>query len=56
MWEDLEKGVVTLYIGYNDDFGGQTPGSFREYALLRGADVLVDGEPILRRGRFLTTN
>ena len=48
--EDQARGVVTLYIGRNDDFGGRTRGTFREFAILAGADVSVDGRPILRRG------
>lgn len=51
--EDQERGVVTMYIGRNDDFGGRTRGSFREYALLEGADVTVDERPIVRCGRLL---
>lgn len=51
--EDQERGVVTLYVGHNDDFGGRTRGSFREYALLRGADLTVDGRPLLRAGRWV---
>ena len=50
--EDQEAGVVTLYIGHNDDFGGRSRGKYREYALLRGADLLVDDKPILRAGRI----
>jgi len=49
--EDHELGVVSVYIGHNDDFGGRTRGTFREYALLEGADVRVDGRRILRAGR-----
>jgi leucyl aminopeptidase (aminopeptidase T) len=49
--EDQARGVVTLYIGRNDDFGGRTRGTFREFALLEGADLFVDDRPVLRRGR-----
>ena len=49
---DQEKGVVTLFIGRNDDFGGDTRGQFREYALLQGADLLVDGRSLLKAGRW----
>jgi leucyl aminopeptidase (aminopeptidase T) len=49
--EDHELGVVTLYVGRNDDYGGRTRGHAREYALLEGADVLVDDRPILLAGR-----
>jgi leucyl aminopeptidase (aminopeptidase T) len=49
--EDQALGVVTLCVGHNEDYGGRTRGSFREYALLEGADLFVDDRPILRRGR-----
>jgi leucyl aminopeptidase (aminopeptidase T) len=49
--EDHELGVVTLFVGGNDELGGRTRSSFREYALLEGADLLVDGRPVLRAGR-----
>jgi len=49
--EDQEDGVLTLDIGRNEDFGGRTRGRFRGYAILRGADVEIDGRPILRAGR-----
>jgi leucyl aminopeptidase (aminopeptidase T) len=50
---DQELGVVTVYIGRNDDFGGRTRGSFRDYALIEGADVSVDDRPIVRAGRLV---
>ena len=50
--EDQEKGVVTLYLGRNDDLGGSIPGAYREYAILRGATVTVDGKTLLRSGRW----
>jgi leucyl aminopeptidase (aminopeptidase T) len=49
--EDQEKGVLTLEIGHNEDFGGRTQGTFRKYAILRGADLFVDDRPLLRAGR-----
>jgi len=51
--EDQERGIVTLYIGHNDDFGGRTRGGFRDYALIEGADVAVDGRPVLRAGQLV---
>jgi leucyl aminopeptidase (aminopeptidase T) len=50
--EDQERGVVTVCIGFNDDYGGRSRGGFRSYAILRGADVFVDDLPLLRRGRW----
>ncbi|MGC2288821.1 MAG: hypothetical protein WA688_03070 [Thermoplasmata archaeon] len=49
--EDQERGVLTLDIGHNEDLGGRTGGSYRQFAGLRGADLFIDDEPILRGGR-----
>jgi leucyl aminopeptidase (aminopeptidase T) len=49
--EDQERGAVTLYLGHNEDFGGHTRGSFRAHAIVRGANLSVDGRPLLRAGR-----
>jgi len=43
--EDQQQGVVTLYIGRNDDYGGRTGGEFRDYALIAGANLCIDGRP-----------
>ncbi len=51
--EDQEDGVVSLYLGHNEEFGGRTRGKFRSHALLRGATLLVDGRPFLRSGRWV---
>jgi leucyl aminopeptidase (aminopeptidase T) len=48
--EDSERGVVCMYIGHNDDVGGRTHGSYRDYALVEGADLLLDDKPLLRAG------
>jgi hypothetical protein len=42
--EDLERGAVTLYVGHNEDFGGDSPGSLREWATLAGAQISIDGK------------
>jgi leucyl aminopeptidase (aminopeptidase T) len=49
--EDQEQGVVTIEIGHNEDFGGRTRGTFRQFAMLRGADLSIDDRPLLRAGR-----
>jgi leucyl aminopeptidase (aminopeptidase T) len=49
--EDQGRGVVTVHIGHNDDFGGRTRGTFRTFAILEKADLLVDDVPVLRGGR-----
>jgi leucyl aminopeptidase (aminopeptidase T) len=51
--EDQGRGIVSFYIGSNDHYGGRTRGSFHDYALLEGADVTVDGHPIVRAGEPL---
>jgi hypothetical protein len=51
--EDQRTGVVTVYIGRNADFGGRTRGAYREYAMLDGADVAVDGRPLVSGGRIV---
>jgi len=53
---DQELGVVTVYIGRNDDYGGRTRGAFRDYALIEGATVTVDDRPIVRDGRLVGTS
>jgi leucyl aminopeptidase (aminopeptidase T) len=53
IWEDYQRGVVTVYVGRNDDFGGRTRGSYRDFALLEGADVSVDGHEIVRGGELV---
>ena len=53
MQDDQVRGMVTLFIGSNDDVGGRTRGPYRDYALLEGADVQVDGHPIVTAGEPL---
>lgn len=50
---DQELGTVTLSIGSNRHFGGTTDANFFAWASLRGADVAIDGRPILRKGRIV---
>jgi leucyl aminopeptidase (aminopeptidase T) len=49
--EDQERGVVTVWIGRNSEFGGRTRGSYQECVLLEGSNLAVDGRPLLRAGR-----
>jgi leucyl aminopeptidase (aminopeptidase T) len=48
--DDQILGMVSLFIGSNDNLRGRTRGPFRDYALLEGADVRVDGHPIVSAG------
>ena len=51
--QDQELGVVTVYIGRNDDWGGRTRGTFRDYVLIEGADLCVDDRPVVRAGKLV---
>ena len=53
LFEDQERGVVTIYVGVNEWLGGANKGEFRTWLVLRGADVTVDGEPLLRAGKIV---
>jgi leucyl aminopeptidase (aminopeptidase T) len=47
--QDVEQGTITLYLGRNEDIGGRSGGSYRDYIILRGARVSVDGHPVRLR-------
>lgn len=46
-------GIVSLQIGRNSQFGGDNGSTFLDWVSVAGADVSVDGTPLLRRGRIL---
>ncbi len=48
-----ERGVVSLQVGRNTGFGGTNDSSFMDWVSVAGAEVSVDGTPLLRRGRIL---
>ena len=48
-----QGGVVSLQVGRNIGFGGTNRSTFLDWVSLAGADVTVDGSPLLRGGRFL---
>jgi len=52
-FEDQEYGVVTCYIGANDWLGGTNKGEFKSWMALRGTDLQVDGEYILKAGKIV---
>ena len=52
-YEDYQRGVVTLYVGRNADFGGRTRSPYRDFALLEGADVSVDGRKVVEGGALV---
>lgn len=54
LFEDQEYGVVTFYIGANDWLGGSNKGYFKSWLVLRGADLQVDGEFVLKAGKIVS--
>ena len=51
--EDQGLGTVTMHIGRNDHLGGATRSPWWAWLFLRGADVEIDGEKVLRQGRLV---
>jgi leucyl aminopeptidase (aminopeptidase T) len=51
MYEEIESGMFLLGIGGNTFLGGRNKVPFQLYSLTRGADVEVDGVPVVRAGR-----
>ncbi len=53
LFEDQELGVVAVYLGSNEWLGGSNEGDFHSWLLLRGADLKVDGEELLKAGKVV---
>ncbi len=51
--EDQALGAVNFYIGSNEWLGGSTKGNFRSWLTLEGADLSVDGKPLLKAGKIV---
>ncbi len=51
--ESIELGGVTLTVGRNQHLGGANRSSFMNWVSLAGAEIAVDGVPIVRDGRLL---
>jgi leucyl aminopeptidase (aminopeptidase T) len=51
--EDQGWGTVTLQVGRNEHVGGSNRASWWGWLFLRGADVTIDGVPVVRAGRLL---
>lgn len=51
--EDTEEGVILVGIGGNRAAGGKIRIPFTGYAMVGGATLTVDGDPIARGGRIL---
>lgn len=51
--EDQERGTVCLTLGRNDELGGRNRVPFMTWLVLGGADVAVDGRPLVRSGNIV---
>jgi leucyl aminopeptidase (aminopeptidase T) len=51
--EDQEIGAVLLQIGANDFRGGKNSSPFGAWSVVTGADVAIDGKPLLEGGRIV---
>lgn len=52
--ESIERGSVTLVIGRNKHLEGGTNGtSFMDWVSLAGAEISIDGTPVVRDGKLL---
>jgi leucyl aminopeptidase (aminopeptidase T) len=50
-YEEIESGMFLLGVGGNAFLGGKTQLPFQMFSMLRGADVDIDGTPLIRSGR-----
>ncbi len=50
--EDTEEGAVLISVGNNGLADGTNKAKSRGFAMISGADVLVDGTPIVSKGRI----
>jgi leucyl aminopeptidase (aminopeptidase T) len=53
MMEDQELGAVLFSIGANNFRGGKVSSPFGAWSVLKGADVSIDGRPLLEEGRVV---
>jgi leucyl aminopeptidase (aminopeptidase T) len=53
MMEDQELGAVLFQLGENDFRGGKISSPPGPWLVLKGADVTIDGKPLLERGRIV---
>jgi leucyl aminopeptidase (aminopeptidase T) len=51
--ETVERGAVALQIGANRYLGGTNGSSFFSWFSLAGAEIAIDGAPVVRAGRIL---
>jgi leucyl aminopeptidase (aminopeptidase T) len=53
MMEDQELGAVLVQLGANTFRGGKVRSPFGAWMVLKGADLTVDGKPLLEAGRIV---
>ncbi len=51
--ETIEQGCVTLVVGRNGHLHGSNRSNFMNWVTLAGADVAIDGTPVLRAGKIV---
>ena len=51
--EGMERGSVQLFLGGNSYLGGNNPSDFRGAVCLAGAEISVEGTPVVRSGGIL---
>ncbi|MGB6501780.1 MAG: hypothetical protein WBG19_10385 [Thermoplasmata archaeon] len=51
--EEAGRGAVTAGVGGNAGFGGKTKSDFIAYLTVSGAELRVDGRPLVRAGRIV---
>jgi leucyl aminopeptidase (aminopeptidase T) len=51
--ENIELGSVTLVVGRNQHLHGTNGSSFMNWITLAGAEIAIDGTPVVRAGRLL---
>jgi leucyl aminopeptidase (aminopeptidase T) len=51
--EENERGAVSIGVGSSIGFGGTTRSSFMAHLTVAGAELSVDGRPVVRGGRIL---
>ena len=51
--EDQETGAVLLQLGNNTFRGGKNNSTFGAWTVVTGADVSIDGKPVVRGGRLV---
>jgi hypothetical protein len=53
MFEESERGALTVGVGRNAGFGGKNTSSFFGFLTVGGAELLVDDTPVVRGGRLV---